>query len=127
MDAKFLHKLYRQLKRQHPELLGLGIGWRTKKNRIQKAPAIRLVVAKKCGSRSKSVRHFPKHLELKPGGGKRPISMKIFTDVEEAGEWLPTSFPLLINGAPEVVASCYASWQSPDGARHVGVVTVAHP
>jgi hypothetical protein len=126
MDAKFLGKLYRQLKRNHPELIGLGIGWRTKRGRIQKQPAIRLVVEKKRSARAKSVRHFPKQIVIKAGRGKRPISMRIFTDVEEAGEWLATSFPLLVNGVPEVTASCYASWHSPDGVRHVGIVTVAH-
>jgi len=126
MDAKFLGKLYRQLKRNHPELIGLGIGWRTKGGRVQKQPAVRLVVGKKQSAKAKSVRQFPRQIDVKAGRGKRPISMRIFTDVEEAGEWLPTSFPLIINGVPEVTASCFASWQSSDGVRHVGIVTVAH-
>src|SRR5882724_1609828 len=104
MDTKFLGKLYRQLKRNHPELIGLGIGWRTKGGRVQKQPAIRLVVGKKRSAKTKSVRQFPKQIDVKAGRGKRPISMRIFTDVEEAGEWLPTSFPLIINGVPEVTA-----------------------
>jgi hypothetical protein len=124
MDAKSLQKLYRQLKRQHPELLGLGIGWRKKGGRFQKAPAIRLVVAKKYGPKSKSVRQFPKEISL-PSKRQR-LSIRICTDVEEAGEWLPTSFPVLVNGVPEAIATSYASWKSPDGIRHVGVVTVAH-
>jgi hypothetical protein len=124
MDTRSLHRLYRQLKREHPELLGLGIGWRRKRGRFQKSPAIRLVVAKKCRRNSKSVRHFPKLIRLK--SGRRRSLVRISTDVEEAGKWLPTSFPLLINGAPEATATSYASWLTPDGVRHVGVITVAH-
>src|SRR5262245_4857668 len=127
MDERFLLKIYRKLKREHRDLLGLGIGWRRKNNRLQKAPAIRLVVAKKCSPKSKSTRQFPKQIKCNLTRGKRPLSIKIFTDVEEMGEWVPTSFPLLINGTPQVVATCYVSWQSPNGASHIGVVTVAHP
>ncbi len=126
MDARLLGKVYRQLRRNHPELIGLGIGWRTKGGRAQKQPAIRLVVEKKRAARTKSIRHFPKQIEIKSGRGNRPLSMQIFTDVEEAGEWLPTSFPLLVNEIPIVTAACYACWQSQDQLHHVGVVTVAH-
>lgn len=124
MDTRSLHQLYRKLKREYPELLGLGIGRRRKGGRFQKSAAIRLVVAKKCRRNSKSVRLFPKSIRLK--SGRRKTLVRISTDVEEAGEWLPTSFPLLINGAPEATATSYASWLTPDGIRHLGVISVAH-
>lgn len=126
MNARPLRKLYLELKREYPDLLGLGIGLRTQGGRIRREPAIRLVVAKKRSSRSKSYRRLPRQVELKLGKGKRPVTLRMFTDVEDAGQWVPTSFPLLINGTPEVNATCYARWRTPADRKHVGVVTVAH-
>jgi hypothetical protein len=126
MQAKTLYRLYQSLKKEYPELLGLGIGWRTEGGRLKREPAVRLVVAEKKSKRSKSYRKFPPHIELKAGRGKRPAVIRLYTDVEKAREWTPTSFPLFVNNLPVVTAACYARWNAPDGQPCVGVVTVAH-
>jgi len=126
MDVRALGRLHRELKRRHPELLGLGIGWRRKRGRVQKAPAIKLIVEKKRSRRAKSVRLFPNHLEFPLSRGKRPLSVRIHTDVEEAGRWIHTSFPISVNQMPDVTATCYATWTDSQGNSCLGLVTVAH-
>lgn len=126
MDVRALARLHRDLKRRHPELLGLGIGWRRKGGRVQKAPAIKLIVEKKRSRGVKTIRLFPRHLEFRLSNGKRPMSVKIHTDVEEAGRWVNTSFPISVNQMPDVIASCYARWTDPQGNSCLGLVTVAH-
>lgn len=126
MSERQLFQLYRKLRREYPELIGLGIGHRHRRGEFTERKALKLVVARKRSARAKGVRQFPKQLELPTGRGKRPVVLKLRTDVEEAADWVPTGYPLNVGGGDTVIATCYAAWNEPGGAARRGVITVAH-
>lgn len=125
LSLKILRRLERQVRKDHPEMIGFGIGRRNKDGRWKRELAIKLVVSKKRSRRSKTINPFPRKFQLRLGNTKCPVIAWICTDVEEPRLFRPLQFEVSDpNGG--AVASCWARWPLANGAWTLGVMTAGH-
>jgi hypothetical protein len=113
-----LEALLVRLRRRHPDLLGLGLGQRTRRGRIVPESVIKLQVKVK---RRRPARPFPRHVRLAAVVLGQAVGVSVPTDVETVPRVHATR--LSVDG---MRASALASWTGADGARRGGVITAAH-
>jgi hypothetical protein len=108
------------LRKDHPELVGIGLGARRRKGGIEGQTTVKLQVHKKHRRMPKGRARLPKTVRLQASVLGQTVTLDVPTDVEEVQTAAAT--------LPEVdgmIASALASWADARGT-HVGLVTAGH-
>jgi hypothetical protein len=114
-----LQTMFGRLKRRHTELLGIGLGARRRRGRLQPELTVKLQVRRKVGD-ARGVRLFPKTVRLTTVALGQVVAVDVPTDVETPRRMRPTHF-----GVGAMTASAWALWDE-QGQQTLGVVSAAH-
>jgi hypothetical protein len=122
ISLKALRMAARELKKAHPEVLGVGLGLRRSQGRVRRRQfVLKVFVQRKFGKRKpKGARLIPRLWKLRIGKD-HGILVQLPTDVEEVREFAPSSFDV-----GPMKAACWMSWFDPANRPRVGVVTASH-
>jgi len=116
-----LEALLAKLRARHPELLGLGFGFRRRRGRIVPEQVVKLQVRRKIRGKHAGVRLFPKTVALRALVLGQSVVVRVPTDVETPRRMRATRFA--IDG---MTASALASWNDASGRKAFGALTAAH-
>ena len=81
ISEKLLRKVVREVRKAHPDVLGVGIGLRRKSGRIKREFVLKVYVTKKL-KKLKKGKKLLKHWLVSIGKGTKRIQLHLPTDVE---------------------------------------------
>jgi hypothetical protein len=124
-----LDRLERDLTREHPEVIGIGIGPRVSRGRMTGEQSVRVFVREKVGGPTgrmpAGVRRLPKRVSLWTVALGQPVRVTLPVDVHTPARMDPTqgaSAP----GVHRSTIAALARWTSDSGTPRIGVVACAH-
>jgi len=122
ISAKSLRNLGKEIRKLHPEVLGIGLGLRRSSGRLrQQQLVLKIFVEKKFGKRKpRGIRSIPRFWRVRLGRDRGTV-VQFLTDIEEVMEFSPSSFDV----GPMKAAS-WIGWFDSANRPRVGVVTAAH-
>src|SRR5689334_13579680 len=109
-----------RLKKDHPNLLGIGVGRRRRKGEIVSEWTLRLIVDRKFRRLPGTLRPLPRRVPVWGNVLGVRVAVMLATDVEQATPFRPATF-----GVDGGMAASLATWHGPDEERCIGVVTCA--
>jgi len=115
-----LESLLKQLRGSHPNLLGIGLGYRRRRGRLVPETVVKFQVDRKVRKVTKDVRLLPKRVKLRTLALGQVVTIDVPTDVETPRRMSPTAS---VGG---MTVAALARWVAADGGECSGVITAAH-